>query len=205
MHQCLFYLLPPALMHPTGLSEKREYQASMDGCLVESQLAFTPAIFMAPINRPENIMRISGSNIRKMPKVLFTTLFSLFWLSSLCSQDINQVKEYADVQFAKGNHSIALKEYQRVLLFDQDKQYNQLYEQIASIYYNQESYSDAEVYYDFAWKASQNDSIKLELSFKKALCNLKDSRYLLAITELLDIPDGLSPYFENKLNQVKEE
>jgi len=135
-----------------------------------------------------------------MLKLLFTILFNLFWLTSLCSQDIHQIKEYADVQFAKGNNSIALKEYQRILLFDQDKQFNRLYEQIASIYYDQEAYSDAEVYYDFAWKASQNDSIKLELSFKKALCYLKDSRYLLAITELLDFPDGLSPYFENKLN-----
>jgi tetratricopeptide (TPR) repeat protein len=110
------------------------------------------------------------------------------------------MKEFADEQFGKGNYSTALKEYQRILLFDREKQYDQLYEQIAAIYYNQGDFRNAEIYYDFAWKALQNDSIKLELSFKKMLCHYKETNYLLALTELLDLPDHLSPYFENKKN-----
>jgi tetratricopeptide (TPR) repeat protein len=145
-------------------------------------------------------MRISGSNIRKMLKVLSTILFSLSWVFTLSSQDIHQIKGYADDQFNKGNYTIALKEYQRVLLFDREKQFQELYEQIASIYYNQNDFRNAYIYYDFAWKAIQNDSIKLELSFRKTLCNFKEEEYLLALTELLDLPDRLSPYFEYRKN-----
>lgn len=145
-------------------------------------------------------MRISGYNIRKMLKVLSTILFSLAWVSTLRSQDIDQIKLYADNQFVKGNYSNALKEYQRVLLFDREKQYDELYEQIASIYYHQKDFRNAYIYYDFAWRAIQNDSIKTELSFKKTLCYYKEADYLLALTELLDLPDRLSPYFEYKKN-----
>lgn len=135
-----------------------------------------------------------------MQKTLFIILFNLIGCYSLLAQDIQQLKEYADQQSEKGNYSIALKEYQRILLFDSDRRYDDVYAKIASIYYKVEDFDNALVYFDFAWKAIQQDSLKHEFAFKKILCYYKLDKYLLALSELYDFPTHLTPYFESKRN-----
>ncbi len=135
-----------------------------------------------------------------MRRALFIAFFNLTGCFGLLAQDIQLVKEYADKQFEKENFSIALKEYQRILLFDVENQYNDIYAKIASIYYQNEDFDNALVYFDFARKAVQNDSLKLEFAFKKTLCYFKQEKYLLGLTELYDFPNLLTPYFENKKN-----
>lgn len=135
-----------------------------------------------------------------MQKALFIIHFNLICISCIFSQNIHQLKEYSDEQFAKGNMSIALKEYQRILLFDDMNQFDEVYINIATIYYEIEDFDNALVYYDFAWKAIQNDSIKLELTFKKTLCYYRLNKYLLGLTELYGLPNQLSLYFERKKN-----
>ena len=98
-----------------------------------------------------------------MQKILFITLFSLLFGRTLFSQDVHQIKSYSDDQFEKGNYSVALKEYQRVQLFDNEKIYNDIYSKIASIYFNQTDYNNAIRYLNFAWTVEQNDSLKFEL------------------------------------------
>jgi len=135
-----------------------------------------------------------------MQKLLFIIHFSLICSSFLLSQNIHLVKEYADEQYEKGNFSLALKEYQRVLLFDKDQQYNEVYGHIASLFFELEDFDNALIYYDFAWKATEKDSLKLELTFRKTLCHYKLDRYYLGLTELYGLPDQMSPYFESKRN-----
>lgn len=135
-----------------------------------------------------------------MPRISFLVLFNILVCYGLFAQDIQQIKEYADQQFNRGNHSIALKEYQRILLFDEHRIYDDTYARIASLYYSLEDYENAQVYYDFAWKAISNDSLKLEFAFKKTLCFYKLDKYLLGLSELFDLPESLSPYFERKKN-----
>jgi len=135
-----------------------------------------------------------------MQKALFIIHFSCICTSLLFSQTIHQWKEYSDEQFEKGNFSIALKEFQRILLFDGEHQYNDVYNKIATIYYEIEDYDNAIVYYDFAWKATQNDSIKIELAFRKILCYFQLKDYYLGLMELYDLPEQLTPYFERIKN-----
>ena len=133
-----------------------------------------------------------------MQKALFIIHFSLISGTLLLSQSIDQLKVYADQQYEKGNISIALKEYQRILLFDNENQFNEVYKKIAQVYFELEDFDQALVYYDFAWKAAQNDSVKLELVFRKTLCHFRQNNYYLGLTELYDLPEELSPYFEGK-------
>ena len=133
-----------------------------------------------------------------MQKTLFTILFNLIGCAGLLAQDIQLLSKYANEQFDNGNYSIALKEFQRILLFDQEHKYDDIYANIASIYFSAEDYNNAIVYFDFARKAVQKDSLKLEFTFKKTLCYYKQGKFLIGLSELYDLPNQLSPYFETK-------
>lgn len=135
-----------------------------------------------------------------MRSVLSFILFSCICHPCLLSQNIHQLKTYADEQFTRGNHSSALKEYQRILFFDDDHQFDDVYSNIADIYYDLGDYENAIIYYDFARKTIPDDSLKLEYSFHKILCYFKQDRYLLGLSDLYDLPAAVSPYFEAKKN-----
>jgi len=135
-----------------------------------------------------------------MLKILYIILFSLCLISTAGAQDIHQLNEFADEQFDKGNYQLALKEYQRILFFDNQHEYNELYSKIASIHYLMSDFDNALKYYDLAIRIENNDSIKFELILNKALCNFKLDRYLVALNELFDLPDHSSEYLQNKKN-----
>jgi tetratricopeptide (TPR) repeat protein len=133
-----------------------------------------------------------------MQRKLYIILISLIFSYLSFSQNIHLVKSYADEQFRQGNFESALKNYQRVILFDTEKVYNNVFYQIASIHYILSDFDNAVKYYDFAYNVESNDSIKFELILKKALCNLKQENYLAALYELLDLPDDSSPVLSSK-------
>ncbi|HDS06020.1 MAG TPA: hypothetical protein ENO05_00205 [Bacteroides sp.] len=135
-----------------------------------------------------------------MRNVLSIILFSCLFSPALISQPIWQLKEHADEQFLAGNFPTALKEYQRVLLFDEDNRYSQVYGDIADIYLALGDDENAIVYYDFARKAVSSDSLKLEYSFSRILCQFRQQRFLLGLSDLYDLPETSSPYFEAKKN-----
>jgi tetratricopeptide (TPR) repeat protein len=132
--------------------------------------------------------------------ILSIILFSCFCCHSLPSQNIHQLKAYADEQFHRGNLSSALKEYQRILFFDTRHQYESVYSDMAELYFEQEDFENALVYYDFARKAIPCDSLKLEYSFQKILCYFRQGSYLLGLSDLYGLPGTLSPHFEAKKN-----
>ncbi len=131
---------------------------------------------------------------------LFIILIEFLIIPAVYSQTIQQIKSFSDEQFVNGNYELALKEYQRVLLFDTSHSYNDIYSKIATIYYDQKDYDKAIEYFNLSWRAEQNDSLKNEISLKKALCNFKTENYYAALNELFDINPGNSAYFKNKIN-----
>ena len=131
---------------------------------------------------------------------LFIILIEFLIIPAVHAQTIGQIKAFSDEQFNNGNYPVALREYQRVLFFDSEKQYNDIYNKVATIYYNQKDYDKAIQYYNIAWRAEQNDSIKNEIALKKALCNFKTEDYFSALNELFDIDANNSAYFEDKIN-----
>jgi tetratricopeptide (TPR) repeat protein len=135
-----------------------------------------------------------------MRRVLSIVLISTFCFSFLRSQDIDLIREFADQQFQKGNLSSALKEYQRVLLFDAGGKFEDVYSDIADIHFQQGNYEQALVYYDFARKAIPGDSLRLEYSFKRIQCYFRQENYLMALSELYGLPGELPPHFEAKRN-----
>jgi len=135
-----------------------------------------------------------------MRKILYIILFELVWIPFLHAQNIDQIKQFADAQMESRNYKTALLEYQRVMFFDTDNRYTGVFSKIASIYYNANEYENAITYYNYAWRTEQNDSLKMELAFKKVLCNFKQSSYLLALYDLFDMPDQLTTYFFLKKN-----
>lgn len=135
-----------------------------------------------------------------MRRVIYIVLFDVLFVNALFSQNIHQIKSFADSEFSKGNYSAALKEYQRVQFFDAEKNYQSVYARIAEIYFNQADYNAAVQYFNFAWNVEQNDSIKFEIALKKALCYLLSNDYYSALNELFDISVSNNIYFENKIN-----
>lgn len=131
---------------------------------------------------------------------LFIILIEFLIIPAVYSQTIQQIKSFSDEQFVNGDYELALKEYQRVLLFDTTHLYNDIYSKIASIYYDKKDYDKAIEYFNLSWRAEQNDSLKNEIALKKALCNFKTDNYYAALNELFDINPGNSFYFKNKIN-----
>lgn len=124
-----------------------------------------------------------------MRKRLSIILISLLAGLTSVAQDLHFVKAHADRQFANGQYDSALKEYQRVQLFDTENQYQDIFPNIASIYYERSEFDEATKYFDLAYKTTSNDSLRFEMALKKALCNLKQEAYFAALYELLDLPD----------------
>jgi tetratricopeptide (TPR) repeat protein len=134
-----------------------------------------------------------------MQKILFIVFFSIINLFSSYSQNIDEIKKFADKQFRLNNYNLALKEYQRVYFFDEEKKYNDLYKKIAGIYFRRNQLDNAIKFYNLAWQVEKNDSIKKELVFYKAICHLKGEHYLEALNEIYDMPETNSDYFSKKI------
>ncbi len=135
-----------------------------------------------------------------MRKILFTIIISQLYPFFIFSQDIHRIKAYSDQQFFNGNYQIALKEYQRVLFFDTELEYTDIYRKIAFVFYFQQDFEDALKYYNLAWNIEQNDSIRNELIFHKSICHFKLNNYFQGLNELLDLPGNSSAYFQYKRN-----
>jgi len=133
-----------------------------------------------------------------MQKRLSIILISLLAGFASLGQDIHFVKAHADRQFANGQFDSALKEYQRVQLFDTDSQFQDIFPNIASIYYARSEFDEAAKYFDLAYKTAGNDSLRFEMALKKALCNLKQEAYFAALYELLDLPEPDSELLQQK-------
>ena len=135
-----------------------------------------------------------------MRKRLSIILISLLAGFATVAQDLQFVKAHADRQFANQQFDSALKEYQRVQLFDTDNQFQDIFPNIAAIYYERSEFDEAAKYFDLAYKTAGNDSLRFEMGLKKALCSLKQEAYFAALYELLDLPE---PNSEN-LRQKKD-
>ncbi len=136
----------------------------------------------------------------------FIKLHISFWI--VCNlfaqitfaQNLQESLKFADFQFEKGNYKLALKEYQRVLFFNDGKNLQHIYEQIGASYFFNKNYKNAAYYYELSYKTTESDSIKTEILFKKAACIIFDKNFKLALLELMNLPDSLNFQSENRKN-----
>jgi tetratricopeptide (TPR) repeat protein len=125
--------------------------------------------------------------------------FSLLSFQFAAAQNLEETIQYADAQLKAGNNSSALKAYQRAVFFSDGQNNLYLYTQVADISFSNGDYENAQKYYGFAYNQSENDSLKTELLFDKAYCQILNKNYQFAIIDLLSIADT-STLVEKRLN-----
>ncbi len=123
-----------------------------------------------------------------------------FFAPAAVAQNLEETLKFADFQFELGNYQLALKEYQRVLFFNNEKNLQYIYEQVGSTFFYQKDYKKAAHYYELSFKTTDSDSLKTELIFKKATCLIFNKNYKLAGFELLNLSDSLDFQYSNKKN-----
>lgn len=130
----------------------------------------------------------------------------LFWMICniftpvILSQNLEETLKFADFQFESGNYNLALKEYQRVLFFNDGRNLHHIYEQIGSTFFLKKDFKKAAYYFELSYKTTESDSIKTEILFKKVACYMLDKNFKLATFELMNLPDSLNLQTANRKN-----
>jgi tetratricopeptide (TPR) repeat protein len=128
-------------------------------------------------------------------RIRYTTLYVLIVFSLLSSQKLScqnfeETLFFADNQFKTGDFASAIKTYQRALFFSNGRSVPYLFRQIAEISYIQKDYETAQKYFGLAYSQADNDSLRTELLFQKASCQMLNKNYQFAIIDLLSINDS---------------
>jgi tetratricopeptide (TPR) repeat protein len=126
-------------------------------------------------------------------------VFSLSAIQVLHAQNFEETINFADNQFKSGELATALKAYQRALFFSEGRNNLYLFRQIAELSYFNNDYETAQKYYGLAYNQSDNDSLRTELLFSKAFCQILNKNYQFAIIDLFSVADT-SRIIKNRLN-----
>lgn len=133
----------------------------------------------------------------KKYNALFLILFSCFQVNS---QTAEQAYQFAEKQFIEKNYSLALKEYQRALLFDTAGNYADLTYKIAESHHILGNYTQALNYYDISYALAKTDSAKFEIVFKKSSAYILNGNYQYALIELFNLDDSINITFQIRKN-----
>ncbi|MGE5355597.1 MAG: hypothetical protein ACM3PT_05100 [Deltaproteobacteria bacterium] len=120
-----------------------------------------------------------------------TIVFSFLFSSILSSQDYYATLQFADQKYLEGNYELALKTYQRLAFFN-DSSDPGLFIKVADLAFVHDNFDLAQANYGFAYNQTENDSLKRELIFKKAYCQMLDHKYEFAIIDLLTLDDTIA-------------
>jgi len=161
---------------------------------------FTLAIFGVPVVPQKHITVLNTKNFTMRRKIIYTIIFSFIVINASRGQNIGETYQFAEKQFSAGNFQAALIEYQRVVFFDKENKFTDVFLKIANSFYAVNNYKKAAENYDIAARAISNDSLSAEMYFKKSLCYFKLGNYFFALNELLGLQVPASNYFQNKHN-----
>jgi hypothetical protein len=134
--------------------------------------------------------------------ILFLGIISfLFAIPSFC-QNLDEIVEFSNQQFAKGNFELAANEYNRALFFGY-RAPDMLCLKIANCYFNQNKLEKSEQFFDRAYFSSSIDSIKNEAILGKSFSLILEKKFMLALSELMNIDSAKITYHNIKLNFLK--
>jgi tetratricopeptide (TPR) repeat protein len=119
-------------------------------------------------------------------------IFSQAAIHKLPAQNLDETIKFADNQFKNKELTNALKTYQRALFFSEGKETLYLFQQIAEISYLVNDYETAQKYFGLALNQAENDSLKTELLFNKASCQILNRNYQYALMDLFSVTDSSS-------------
>lgn len=126
-------------------------------------------------------------------------IFSQLILQKLSAQNFEETLKFADYQFSSGKLAEASKTFQRALFFSEGRQNLYIFRKIAEISYLRMDYESAQKYYGLAYNLSDNDSLKTELLFDKASCQILNKNYQNALIDLFSVNDT-SNIIQRRLN-----
>ena len=116
-------------------------------------------------------------------------IFSQAEVQRLSAQNLEETIKIADNQFKNNELTTALKTYQRALFFSDGSQTLYLFRQIAAISYLVNDYETSQKYCGLAYNLAENDSLKTELLFNKASCQILNKNYQYALIDLFSVTD----------------
>jgi tetratricopeptide (TPR) repeat protein len=132
-------------------------------------------------------------------RLLFILVFSsIFFVAR--AQSLSQVLEVANQQFRLGNYSLALKEYQRFLFFDNGDE-PEVYDHIGNCFQNLGQFEQASGFYDKAFFSYTSDHLKNKALFSKVECMIYMKDFGLALADVLSLSDSISgeDYYRKEL------
>ena len=136
----------------------------------------------------------------------FITTLGILWLM-ICSfqhqtvaQSFEETINFADKQFILENYQLAVKEYQRALFFSKGEKVDYLYRQIAHSFFANKQFDQSAYFFELSFNTAKQDSIKYEILFNKVQCYLLSKKYDRAVIELVNLPENLNKYFNDKRN-----
>jgi tetratricopeptide (TPR) repeat protein len=133
-------------------------------------------------------------------RVIFLTVSLVLSLIRGTAQDLEQTRIFADGLYASGNFTQSLAAYQRVLFFNDKVTDASLLLRIADNFLACGDKERAIEYFDHAYYAQSDDSLKVEVLFKKAGCYLRNQDYNYALIELLSLNADPTRWYFRKLN-----
>lgn len=121
-------------------------------------------------------------------------LFFLYWISLgavLPAQTVEETLLFAREQAVKGDQSLALKSYQRVLFFGGQPYRDECQRQLASLHAALGNFDKAAFYCDLLYQSAQTDSLRYEALFSKTGMLMLQNQYKKALLELFSLPQSL--------------
>ena len=120
-----------------------------------------------------------------MKQSVIYLIFSLFVVNIL-AQTGNQAFQFAMNQYEKGNYQIAAKEFNRAVFLGTNETFG-AYLHIARSYSNNGMDDLADIFYDKAYFANTDDSIKTNVLLEKAFTLVKRKKFSSAYYELVNV------------------
>ena len=157
-------------------------------------------IFSVLLKQPSDTIKINKMKLTiKYLNLSVLIIFNLVIFQKLSAQNFRETIDFADDQFKSGNLTVALKSYQRALFFSDGRDNQYLFRQIAEISYYNNDYETAQKYFGLAYDQSDNDSLKTELLFNKASCQILNKNFQPALIDLYSVNDT-SGIIQKRLN-----
>jgi tetratricopeptide (TPR) repeat protein len=128
--------------------------------------------------------------------IIIISILSAF---NVRAQSLKETLAFADTLYAENNYEAALRQYKRVLFFNETENENgYVHQRLADCYFAVRNLDKALFEYSIAYNLETNDSIKNEFTFKRVLIHTLMENYNDASMELLSMEDSLSDYFSKR-------
>jgi len=133
-------------------------------------------------------------------KKLLLLIFNFLFIAAR-AQTLSETRAIAELQYSQGDYELAIPNLKRTLFFSNNNKTTQaktIY-LLAKSYFFTRNYPEAIYYFDQAYFSLENDSLKKECIFEKTLCLFAESKYQLALVEILSLDSSFqSPYFDQR-------